>query len=170
MSTKPDTGLWLTTAEQRTWRAFLEASWLLFAALDHELQHDVGMSHADYEILVHLSEAPERQMRMSKLADVSLFSRSRLSHAVGRLEELGWVRRATCPSDRRGTLALLTEAGYAALEAAAPDHVAAVRRYLFDGLDADQVAQLGTIAAAVRDRIHAVAAAGSCEMPEPDLG
>jgi DNA-binding MarR family transcriptional regulator len=140
---------WLTEDEQRSWRAFLGASRLLFDALDRQLQRDAGMPHAYYEILVRLSEAPDRTLRMSSLAEALLSSRSRLSHAVARLEEAGWVRRETCPTDRRGQLAVLTDEGYAALAAAAPGHVEAVRTHLFDPLGDERVRQLREIAETV---------------------
>lgn len=142
---------WLDQEEQRTWRAFLSAVRLLTEALDRELQHDADMPHTYYEILVALSESPGRTMRMSQLADLSMSSRSRLSHAVSRLEQAGWVRREACPTDKRGALAVMTERGFAALEAAAPGHVEAVRRHLFDVLTPEQVCQLGQISAAIRD-------------------
>jgi DNA-binding MarR family transcriptional regulator len=142
---------WLDDEEQRTWRAFLSAIRLLSAELDRELQRDADMPHTYYEILVALSEAPERTLRMNQLADMSQSSRSRLSHAVSRLEEAGWVQRRACPTDKRGALAVLTAEGFAALEAAAPGHVEAVRRHLFDVLTPEQVAELGRISAAIRD-------------------
>jgi DNA-binding MarR family transcriptional regulator len=142
---------WLDDEEQRTWRAFLGAIRLLTAQLDRELQRDAEMPHAYYEILVALSEAPGRALRMSELADLSQSSRSRLSHAVARLEEAGWVERVVCPTDKRGALAVMTDAGFAALEAAAPGHVEGVRRHLFDVLTPEQVGELGRISAAVRD-------------------
>jgi DNA-binding MarR family transcriptional regulator len=142
---------WLDDEEQQTWRAFLAAIRLLTEALDRELQHDADMPHTYYEILVALSESPGRTMRMSQLADLSMSSRSRLSHAVSRLEEAGWVRREACPTDKRGALAVLTDKGFAALEAAAPGHVEAVRRHLFDVLTPEQVKQLGEISRAIRD-------------------
>ncbi len=142
---------WLSDDEQRTWRAFLAAVRLLTAELDRDLQRDADMPHAYYEILVALSEAPDRTLRMSELAGVSMSSRSRLSHAVSRLEEHGWVERRDCPTDRRGALAVLTDKGLAVLEAAAPGHVDAVRRNLFDQLSATQVEELGAISAAIRD-------------------
>lgn len=129
---------WLDEEEQRTWRSFLTASRLLFERVERQLQHDAGLPHAYYEILVRLSEAPDRSLRMSQLASSSLSSRSRLSHAVARLEESGWVRRRPCPSDRRGLIAELTDAGMARLEAAAPGHVEAVRSLLFDQLTVEQ--------------------------------
>ena len=140
---------WLDVDEQQAWRAYLSASQLLQAQLDRELQRDSGIPHAYYEILVRLSEAPGRVLRMSELANAAESSRSRLSHAVARLEEAGWVRRESCPTDRRGSFARLTPQGYAALEAAAPAHVASVRRHLLDRLTTDQVRQLYEICEAV---------------------
>jgi DNA-binding MarR family transcriptional regulator len=140
---------WLDADEQQTWRAFLAASRGLMDALDRELQRDAGMPHAYYEILVRLSETPGHSLRMSDLAQACGSSRSRLSHAVARLEETGWVRREDCPTDRRGQLAVLTDEGYAVLEAAAPGHVEGVRRHLFDALTPSQVDQLRRISEAV---------------------
>ena len=140
---------WLDEDEQRAWRALLSMVATLQTGLDAQLQADAAMPHAYYELLVRLSEAPERSLRMSALAEASRSSRSRLSHAVGQLEQRGWVRRETCASDRRGQVAVLTDAGFAALKQAAPGHVAAVRELLLDRLTAAQVHQLRTIAAAV---------------------
>jgi DNA-binding MarR family transcriptional regulator len=136
---------WLDADEQRAWRAYMN-SWMLLAdRLDRDLTRQTGISHAYYEILVQLSETEGRALRMSELAERCLSSRSRLSHAVSRLEERGWVRRQVCPEDGRGQLAVLTDAGFAALEAAAPVHVESVRRHLFDQLGAAQVAELQDI-------------------------
>src|SRR3954452_3953399 len=99
---------WLSQEEQHTWRAFLGATRLLSAQLDRQLQRDAGMPLAYYEILVRLSEAPDRALRMSERADAADSSRSRLSHAVARLEETGWVVRESCATDRRGAYARLT--------------------------------------------------------------
>jgi DNA-binding MarR family transcriptional regulator len=140
---------WLSDDQQRAWRAYLEATSLLFDALDRQLQTEAGMPHAYYEILVRLSEEPDRQLRMSELADNTRSSRSRLSHAVARLEERGWVQRIDCPTDRRGQVAVLTDTGFAALVEAAPGHVEAVRRFLIDRLSADQVSALEGIGNAV---------------------
>lgn len=145
---------WLTTEEQRAWRAFLTAQQLLSDAIDAELARDAGIPHTYYEILVRLSEAPERALRMTELATASASSRSRLSHAVARLEEKGWVRRQSCPTDRRGQVAVLTDDGFAALAAAAPGHVDCVRATLFDQLTGDQVEQLREISEAVIRRLE----------------
>src|SRR4051812_18409867 len=114
---------WLSADEQRIWRAFANASKVVFSRLDRQLQRDSGIPLAYYEIFVALSEAPERRMRMNELADFTRFSKSRLSHAIGRLEKLGWVRRIQCPADRRGAYAELTGSGFDLLAAAAPGHV-----------------------------------------------
>jgi DNA-binding MarR family transcriptional regulator len=144
---------WLTEDEQQAWRAYLGASRLVFDQLDRELQRDAGMPHAYYEILVRLSEAPDRALRMSALADRSQSSRSRLSHAVSRLEESGWVRRENCPDDKRGQIARLTDAGFAALAAAAPGHVEGVRSHVFDPLTPEQVRHLHTISQTLLDAL-----------------
>src|ERR1700722_2912861 len=125
---------WLTAEEQQAWRAFLSASRRLFTEMDGYLQHVAGIPHAYYEILVRLSEAPGRELRMTQLADASSWSKSRLSHAVARLEARGWVERLACETDRRGQIARLTDAGFAALDAAAHQHVEQVRRMVFDQL------------------------------------
>ncbi|MCZ7375943.1 MarR family winged helix-turn-helix transcriptional regulator [Micromonospora sp. WMMC250] len=144
---------WLDPDEQRTWRAYLTASRALMDTLDRELQRDAGMPHAYYEILVRLSEAPGRQLRMSELAEAAGSSRSRLSHAVARLETAGWVRREDCPTDRRGQIALLTDEGFATLAAAAPGHVEGVRRHLFDALSPAQVDQLRRISETLAEHL-----------------
>jgi DNA-binding MarR family transcriptional regulator len=146
---------WLSDEEQQVWRAFLGANKLVFEQLDRELQRDSGIPHAYYEILVRLSEAPERALRMSALADRSQSSRSRLSHAVSRLEENGWVVRRSCADDKRGQVAHLTDAGFAALEAAAPGHVESVRKHVFDPLTPEQQEQLRTISTALLDALMA---------------
>ena len=145
---------WLDEGEQQAWRAFLEGTHLLIDQLDRELQRDSDIPLAYYEILVRLSEEPERSMRMSELARRSLSSRSRLSHAVARLEEAGWVRRDACATDGRGTVAVLTDEGFAALAAAAPGHVRGVREHLFDRLTRRQVRELKAISEAIREPLR----------------
>jgi DNA-binding MarR family transcriptional regulator len=141
---------WLSEREQQIWRSFMSATLGLTDALARQLQRDAGMPHAYYEILVSLSEAPDRTLRMSELAGIRGSSRSRLSHAIARLEEAGWVRRRGCPTDKRGSYAILTDKGFAALEAAAPGHVTEVREKLFDQLTPEQVEQLAEISAAIQ--------------------
>jgi DNA-binding MarR family transcriptional regulator len=140
---------WLSAAEQQAWRAYVESNKVLFDALDRQLQRDADMPHAYYEILVALSEAPGRAMRMSELADRTLSSRSRLSHAIARLEEREWVVREDCLTDRRGQIARLTDRGFQTLADAAPGHVAEVRENLIDLLSPEQLAQLTAIGSAI---------------------
>ncbi|HXW45825.1 MAG TPA: MarR family transcriptional regulator [Streptosporangiaceae bacterium] len=155
---------WLTAEEQHAWRAFLTASQLLFSTVEGQLQRDAAIPHGYYEILVRLSEAPGRALRMSQLAEASTSSKSRLSHAVARLEERGWVERLDCPTDRRGQVAQLTAAGFAALEAAAPGHAEQVRRSLFDLLTAEQVQQLAAISERIIAAAHAAGETGDCPL------
>jgi DNA-binding MarR family transcriptional regulator len=145
---------WLDDDQQRAWRAFLALTWQLQDALDRQLQRDAQMPHAYYMVLVALSEAPGRSMRMNELATALHSSPSRLSHAVSRLEEAGWVRRERCAADKRGNTAVLTTAGLTALRRAAPGHVDAVRSYLFDALSPAQVAQLHEICEAALSRLE----------------
>lgn len=140
---------WLSAEEQATWRAFLHASQLLNEILDRQLQSESQMPHTYYGILVALSEAPGRRLRMSDLAAYNRHSQSRLSHAMARLEEQGWVRREKCGSDRRQNFAVLTDEGLEALEAAAPGHVRLVRSAFLDPLGPEQVKELGKICSVV---------------------
>src|SRR5215467_7001799 len=140
---------WLSAEEQHAWRTFLTAMQTMLSTVEAQLLRDSGIPHGYYEILVNLSEAPDRALRMSQLAEASTSSKSRLSHAVARLEERGWIERLDCPTDRRGQIAQLTPAGFSALAAAAPSHVEQVRRSLFDALSPDQVRQLAEISAAI---------------------
>lgn len=146
MTTSPPSATrWLTDEEQRVWRAYLHATTLLEDHLDRQLQRDAGMPHTYYGLLVQLSQAPRRRMRMTELARNAKITRSRLSHAIARLEKNGWVRREDCPSDKRGQNAVLTQEGYAMLSRSAPGHVDAVRQALFDRLTPEQVRSLGEI-------------------------
>jgi DNA-binding MarR family transcriptional regulator len=134
-------GHWLTPDEQDAWRAFLATSKLLFRQLDRDLQ-PFGLSGNDYEILVVLSEAPEHRLRMTDLADATAQSRSRLSHQITRMEAAGLVRRDSCPGDKRGLFAVLTDTGMATIERIAPYHVESVRRHFIDRLAPEQLATL----------------------------
>lgn len=136
---------WLTDEEQRTWRAYMHAVTLLEDHLDRQLQRDAGMPHVYYGLLVQLAEAPHRRLRMTELAMRAKITRSRLSHAVARLEKSGWVQREDCTSDKRGQLAVLTDEGYEVLTRTAPGHVSAVRQALFGRLDPEQQESLGEI-------------------------
>lgn len=138
---------WLDAHEQQAWRSFVDGFRALVDVLDRDLQADSKLSHAYYEVLVPLSEEPGHALRMSELAERARSSRSRLSHAVSRLEERGWVRRFDCPTDKRGQVAELTDDGFAVVQAAAPGHVAAVRKYLIDRLSPEQLKVMGEIGA-----------------------
>jgi DNA-binding MarR family transcriptional regulator len=140
---------WLTGEEQKVWRAFVATTGLVWESLDRQLQTEAGMPQSYYLILAMLSEAPAHRLRMSDLALVVNSSQSRLSHAAARLEEYGWISRVPAPDDGRGSVAILTDAGYDVLAATAPGHVAAVRAALFDPLTKEQVAELGRICQAV---------------------
>jgi DNA-binding MarR family transcriptional regulator len=152
---------WLTADELDAWLSYVAMSTLLESALDRQLQRDSGMPHAYYQILAMLSEVPNRTLRMSDLAAITQSSQSRLSHAVSRLESSGWVTRMPCPDDRRSTLAHLTDAGFAALAAAAPGHVRTVRQHLFDRLSCEQVGQLRAILESVLSGLSD----GACAIP-----
>lgn len=136
---------WLDDEQQRSWRGLAALLHVLPAALDRQLQEEAGMPHAYYMILAMLSEAPDRSMRMARLAHITSTSASRLSHAIARLQERGWVERHQCATDKRGQVASLTEAGWQAVQTAAPSHVAEVRRLVFDRLTPEQVTQLRDI-------------------------
>ena len=128
----------LTRDELATWRSFVVASRLLFDELDRALTEEVDISLADYGLLARLQEAGDQGLRMSDLADSTVFSRSRISHAVDRLENQGWVERRSCPTDRRGSYAALTDAGRTKLEEARPVHHDGIRAHLFSSLSPDQ--------------------------------
>jgi DNA-binding MarR family transcriptional regulator len=138
---------WLDEKEQRAWRAFIAAQRVVNGRIEQQLQRDAGMPHTYFEILVRLSDASDGRLRMSELALSTQGSRSRLSHAVNRLEQVGWVRREGVESDRRGQVAILTEEGRQKLKDTAPGHVETVRQAVFDALSSEQVEQLRDICA-----------------------
>jgi DNA-binding MarR family transcriptional regulator len=144
---------WLIGVEADAWQALIGVIIRLPASLDTQLQRDAGLSHFEYTVMVNLSMVPDRVLRMSRLAGVCHSSLSRLSHVVARLERRGWVRRDPCPSDGRATLATLTESGFAKLASAAPGHVEAVRDYVVDALDDEQLRQLTTIGNTILNRL-----------------
>lgn len=144
---------WLDDAEQRAWRQLAAVILKLPSELDRQLQRDAGMSHFEYWVIALLSEAPDRSLRMSHLAAQANASLSRLSHVVSRLEGRGWVTRQPCPDDARATLAMLTEAGWREVVAAAPGHVAVVRALVFDGLDREEIDALASLCTTILERI-----------------
>jgi DNA-binding MarR family transcriptional regulator len=145
---------WLSSDETDAW---ISLSWLMFrlpAALDAQLQRDSGLSFFEYLVLAGLSMAPGRRLRMTELAQFANGSLSRLSNVVKRLEERGWLYREPCAANGRFIEAALTDAGFAVVEKAAPGHVDAVRRYVFDVLSPDQIAALNEAGRRIADQVE----------------
>jgi DNA-binding MarR family transcriptional regulator len=135
---------WLNPREMKAWRSYIIASRRLLDALDSDLDgHDLSM--ADYEVLAQLSDAPDRRMRMTELAEIAMLSKSRLSHRMKVMEKAGWVRREACPEDKRGSFAVMTEKGWRAIVKAAPDHVDSVRNRFVDNLTSKDQEELTKI-------------------------
>jgi DNA-binding MarR family transcriptional regulator len=148
---------WLTEEEQRAWRGLLRMTSQLNARGNRQLQDEFGISLADYEVLVVLSEAPEGRLRVFEVADALAWEQSRVSHQLARMQRRGLITRQDCASDARGAFAVLTAAGRAAIERAAPAHVETVRSLVFDGLSPDQLTALTEITTRVLDRLAATA-------------
>jgi len=138
----------------RAWRGYIVGSALLEYRLNRELQEEHGVTLADYEILVRLSEQPGMRMRMTQLATDVASSKSRVSHQVGRLEAASLVRRENCLNDGRGVFAILTEAGFDVLRTAAPTHLRGVREHLVDRLTPDEQTALTTIFEGIAERLR----------------
>ena len=136
---------WLTAEEERLWRRWLTLNARLAATLHRELQDDAGLSMPDYEVLVHLTDSPEGRMRVTDLARLLQWERSRVSHHVTRMERRRLVQRVECAEDGRGAFVVITPDGRAAIEQAAPGHVNTVRRLVFDALSPEEVDALATI-------------------------
>lgn len=144
---------WLTDAEQRAWLAYRRMFLLLNAQIARDLAQDSGLSDPDYDVLAALSASPDRRRRVSELADRMLWSRSRLSHHLARMQQRGLVVRRECPTDGRGAFVVLTEEGARTIERAAPDHVESVRRHLIDLLSPEQIEALTAIGETVAGRL-----------------
>ena len=144
---------WLSASQQQLWRNWIAASTLLPDRLSRDLQQAHDISLPDYEILVRLSESPDREIRMSELAEKTLSSRSRLSHQIDRMEQAGLVTRRMCTEDRRGQWCTLTDAGWKLLVKAAPTHVDSVRRHLVDVLSPAQFEALGKACGIVAENL-----------------
>jgi DNA-binding MarR family transcriptional regulator len=149
---------WLDADEQRAWRSYLRMASRLSAHLNRQLQADSDLSLADFDVLVHLTDIPEQRLRVVELARELDWEKSRLSHHVARMERRGLVRREECRDDGRGSYIVLTPAGLAAIEGAAPGHVEAVRRVVFDALTRQQAEALGEVAELVLARLEAAPA------------
>ncbi|MFL6090882.1 MAG: MarR family winged helix-turn-helix transcriptional regulator [Aeromicrobium sp.] len=153
MARKADTP-WLSDQQQRNWRAFLGGVTGLMDQLDRELRAAHGLSLSEYEILVRLSEAPARTLRMAELADQVALSRSRLTHTVSRLEAADVVRREPCDDDGRGVQAVLTRRGLGVLRKAADTHVRGVREHLLAHTSADELDAIGDVMERVITDLH----------------
>lgn len=151
---------WLTAPQERAWRRYRRMRALLDLQIVRDLHQDSSLSEADYDVLSTLSENPQDQWRARDLATQLLWSTSRLAHHIGRMEQRGLVARQPCADDARGALVSLTRQGRATLEAAAPPHVASVRRHMIDLLTPDEVTALDTIAGKVVSRLAAAVPAG----------
>ena len=144
---------WLDADQQRAWRALLMGMPLLEDRLDDDLRHGHGISLVEYEILVRLSESPQRRLRMAQLADALAHSRSRVTHTVARMERAGLVCRTSSPEDGRGILAHMTDEGWELLVRCAPTHVAGVRANLVDLCSREDFAAVGRVMDAVADHL-----------------
>lgn len=153
MTTRTDTP-WLDQEQQHIWRSLLGGITVLMDQLDRDLrtQHDLSMG--EYEILVRLSEAPDRSIRMAELAAAVAHSRSRVTHTISRLERDGIVRRDQCTEDGRGVRAVLTDHGFSVLEKAAHTHVRGVHDYLIENAPPDDFAALGRVMERVIATLH----------------
>ncbi len=143
---------WLDPAEKEAWTGLISLALLLPGRLEAPLQREAGLTLFEYLVLSHVSEAPERRLRMSELAHLANGSLSRLSNVARRFEQRGWLRRFPDPEDGRVTIAELTEAGFAVVEAAAPVHVRSVRELVLDPLTAADQRALARLAAKLRTR------------------
>jgi DNA-binding MarR family transcriptional regulator len=146
---------WLSPEQQDAWRAFIVGTTLLMDTLDRELRHAHGISLGEYEILVRLSENPDRSMRMAGIAESMQHSRSRVTHTVTRMEKAGLLTRCAAEGDRRGVEARMTDKGWDLLVQAAPTHVNGVREHFVDLATEEQFAVLGTVMDAVSDHLVA---------------
>ena len=146
---------WLTEDEQRAWRGLVQMTSQLNARMNRQLQDEYGVSLADYEVLVVLTDAPQGRCRVFEITATLAWEQSRVSHQLARMQRRGLVAREECPTDARGAFVVLTEAGRAAIERAAPAHVEQVRQLVFDGLARGQVAALTEVTTRVLDRLAA---------------
>ncbi|WP_295661301.1 MarR family winged helix-turn-helix transcriptional regulator [uncultured Nocardioides sp.] len=153
---------WLDESQQRSWRAWLLGNTLLMGRLDDDLRRSFNISLVEYEILVRLSERPDRRMRMAQLADALAHSRSRVTHTIDRMEKSGYVTRGPSPDDGRGIVATMTDSGYELLETAAHVHVTGVRDHLVDLATAEDLQAVGRVLNSVAD--HLIAAHPEMEM------
>jgi DNA-binding MarR family transcriptional regulator len=144
---------WLDHSEDRAWRGYRRMRALLDLQLARDLARESGLSEADYDVLSNLSETERHRLRLSELATLMLWSKSRLSHHLSRMQQRGLVRREECPTDGRGSVVVLTGRGLRAIEKAAPGHVASVRRHMIDLMTDDELAALDAFSHRVVDHL-----------------
>jgi DNA-binding MarR family transcriptional regulator len=144
---------WLTKNEEEAWRRLQLMQLQLTATLARELAEDSGLSYQDYMVLAVLTARPDGRLRVLELARTLGWEKSRLSHHIARMVERGFVTRAKCETDQRGAYVVVTKQGRKAIEAAAPGHVAGVRRHFIDLLTPAQLETLGMIAGTVLDKL-----------------
>jgi DNA-binding MarR family transcriptional regulator len=154
---------WLSAEEARAWLGYRRMHALLDLQISRDLARDSGLSEADYDVLSTLSESAEQMLRLGDLAAHMLWSKSRLSHHITRMQQRGLVARQDCAADGRGAMLTLTEAGWQAIRSAAPPHVASVRRHFIGLLSAEQVRMLGDLTGTVVEHLGGAVTAG----PEP---
>ncbi|MFI9388280.1 MarR family winged helix-turn-helix transcriptional regulator [Kutzneria sp. NPDC052558] len=146
--------MWLDHRELTAWKQFLLTGAVLNRLLDQQLKQDSGLSHPQFEVLARLAEAPDGRLRMTELAGVAVTSKSGLTYQVGQLAKAGLVERQGCPTDERGIVAVLTEAGWQKLREAAPGHAAMVRELFVDGMSREQFDALADGVAALHENLH----------------
>jgi len=144
---------WLTDGQQQDWRAYIVGTTLLMDTLDRELRQAHGIALAEYEILVRLSEFPDRTLRMAQIASSVRHSRSRVTHTVARMEKAGWLERHEATGDGRGVDAVMTESGWELLQAAAHTHVTGVREHFVDLASPEDFAALGRVMKSTADKL-----------------
>ena len=149
MATNKSEPRWLNPREMKAWRSYITTVRRMFEALESDLSPH-NLSNSDYEVLVHLSEAESKRLRMTDLAEIAMLSKSRLSHRMKVMEREGWVKREACKEDRRGSWAVMTDKGWKTLVKAAPDHTESIRNRFIDHLTVKDQEDL----ARIFDRVH----------------
>jgi DNA-binding MarR family transcriptional regulator len=150
-----DTPAWLSPAEQHAWRAFIRLHQKLWATLERDLKTH-KLSGADFQILVALTDTPDGRQRFQDLANAIEWEQSRLSHQITRMIKRGLVARQECAEDGRGAFVAVTQTGRKTIKAAAPHHVAAVRRLVIDALGPDELGTLARLSNRILEQLDSV--------------
>lgn len=146
---------WLDQREERAWRSLMKMQDGLSEFIERQLRNRCGLSQADYQVLAHLSEAPDGRLRSFELGALLHWEKSRLSQHLGRMQNRGLVSRTRCLTDQRGAVIAITPRGRDLIAAAAPQHVADVRDVLIDHLTTTELEMLATIGDKVHERLAA---------------